>query len=121
MNAWKVNYTEHAEHDLREIYEYIAFFLLEPEIAKKQISRIIDAVAKLNQMPLRYQIYEKEPWCSKGLWILQVDNSLIFFLTVKAQETVTVITGAAISRSNRTGLTRINYEITIRMKNVVFK
>ena len=35
MNSWEVVYTEHAENDLRDIFEYIAFSLLEPEIAKK--------------------------------------------------------------------------------------
>ena len=47
MNFWKVVYTEQAEYDLREVYEYIAFSLLEPEIAKSQARRIIGAIAKL--------------------------------------------------------------------------
>jgi len=91
MNDWKVVYTEQAEQDLRGIYEYIAFSLLEPEIAKNQTRRIMDAVAKLNQMPLRYRLYEKDPWHSKGLRVLPVDNFVVFYLPVKAQETVVVI------------------------------
>ena len=39
MNGWKVAYTEQAEEDLNGIYEYIAFSLHEPEIAKKQAKR----------------------------------------------------------------------------------
>jgi len=35
MSSWKVVYTEHPERDLRHIYEYIAFSLLEVETAKK--------------------------------------------------------------------------------------
>ncbi len=91
MNDWKVIYTEQAEQDLRGIYEYIAFSLLEPEIAKNQTRRIMNAIAKLDQMPLRYRLYEKEPWHSKGLRILPVDNFLAFYLPAKAQETVVVI------------------------------
>lgn len=36
MSEWKVVYTEQAERDLRSIFEYIAFSLLEPEVAKNQ-------------------------------------------------------------------------------------
>jgi toxin ParE1/3/4 len=91
MSIWKVVYTGQAEHDLRGIYGYIAFSLLEPEIAKKQVKRIMESVVKLNRMPLRHPLYEKEPWHSKGLRILPVDNYLVFYLPVEARKTVVVI------------------------------
>lgn len=86
----KVIYTEQAEQDLRGIYEYIALSLLEPEIAKNQTRSIMDTIAKLNQMPMSYRLYEKEPWHSKELRIMPVNNFLVFYLPVKAQETVVV-------------------------------
>jgi toxin ParE1/3/4 len=91
MNSWEVVYTEHAENDLRDIFEYIAFSLLEPEIAKKQTRRIIDAVAQLNRMPLRFQIYDKAPWNSKGLRVMPIDNYLVFYLPVESRKTIVVI------------------------------
>ena len=91
MSEWKVVYTEQAERDLHSIFEYIAFSLLEPQIAKKQSRRIMDAVANLNKMPLRYPLYEKEPWHSKGLRVLPVDNYLAFYLPVETKTTVAVI------------------------------
>lgn len=91
MNLWNVIYTERAEQDLRGIYEYIAYTLLEPGIAKSQIRRIMDAVAGLNQMPLRHHRYEKEPWHNKGLRVLPVDNYLAFYLPIEARETVVVV------------------------------
>lgn len=91
MSEWTVVYTERAEGDLRSTFEYIAFSLLEPAIAKNQLRRIVDAVAKWSEMPLRYRLYEKEPWHSKGLCILPIDNYLIFYLPVKAKMTVAVI------------------------------
>ena len=51
----------------------------------------MDTIAKLNQMPMRYRLYEKEPWHSKGIRILPVNNFLAFYLPVKVQETVVVI------------------------------
>lgn len=91
MSEWKVVYTEQAERDLRSIFEYIAFSLLEPEIAKNQSRRIMDTVAKLNDMPLRYPLYQKEPWHSKGLRVLPVDNYLGFYLPIETKKTVAII------------------------------
>ncbi|MFA5385430.1 MAG: type II toxin-antitoxin system RelE/ParE family toxin [Eubacteriales bacterium] len=91
MSEWTVVYTGQAERDLRSIFEYIAFALLEPEITKNQSRRIMNTVAKLNEMPLRYYLYEKEPWHSKGLRVLPIDNYLVFYLPVDATTTVVVI------------------------------
>lgn len=91
MNEWKVVYTEQAERDLHSIFEYIAFSLLAPGIAKNQTRRIMDAVAKLNKMPLRHSRYENEPWYSKGLRVLRVENYLVFYLPVKTEMVVVVI------------------------------
>jgi toxin ParE1/3/4 len=34
-------------------------------------------------MPFRYQLYEKEPWHSKGLRVLPIDNYLVFYMPVE--------------------------------------
>lgn len=91
MSQWKVVYTEQAEHDLRSIYEYLAFFLLEQETAKNQSRRIMDAIAKLDQMPLRHPLCETEPWRSQGLRVLPIDNYLAFYLPVETIRVVVVI------------------------------
>jgi toxin ParE1/3/4 len=91
MITWKVVYTGQAEQDLRQIYEYITFSLLEPGVGRNLSRRIMAAVAGLNQMPLRHRLYEKEPWHSKGLRILPVDNYLVFYLPVETHQTVVVI------------------------------
>jgi toxin ParE1/3/4 len=36
-------------------------------------------------MPLRYHLYKKEPWHSKGLRVLPVDNYLTFYLPAEAK------------------------------------
>lgn len=41
---WIVKYTETAQDDLRGIYEYIAFNLLVPNTAHKQLRDIIKAI-----------------------------------------------------------------------------
>lgn len=91
MSQWKVVYTKRAESDLADIFEYIAFMLLEPQVAKKQVRRIMGAAAKLNEMPLRYRRYDKEPWQSKGLRVLPVNNYLIFYLPVESKKIAVII------------------------------
>lgn len=91
MTKWQVVYSEQAELDLRSIYKVSCLFSVKPEVAKKQTKRIMDRIAKLNQMPLRYHLYEKEPWQSKGLRVLPVDNYLVFYVPVESQITVAVV------------------------------
>lgn len=91
MSRWKVVYTAHADRDLQDIYEYITFSLLEPETAKKSVQRILRAAADLNEMPLRYPLYKKEPWHSKGLRVLSIENYLLFYLSVDPLKTVVIV------------------------------
>jgi len=88
---WKVDYTEDAEQDLQSIYDYISDVLLEPVTAQKQTDRIMDAVDSLGHMPLRFRLYDNEPWRSKGLRVLPVDNYLVFYLPDESHEFVLVI------------------------------
>ena len=86
-----VKLTEQAENDLRGIYEYIANELKSPEIAINQLDRLEKNILDLDFMPDRFRLYEKEPWYSRGLRIMPVDNYLVFYITDRADMTVTVI------------------------------
>jgi len=89
--TWDVNYTNDALQDLQDIYDYIALILLEPGIAEKQTDRIMNAADSLDHMPLRYRLYDDEPWRSRGLRVLPVDNYLIFYLPDESQNTIAII------------------------------
>lgn len=71
---YKIVLTEQADADLRDIYEYIAFTLLEPEIAAGQLERIEKGMLSLDEMPERFRMFENEPWRSRGLRQMLVDN-----------------------------------------------
>jgi len=72
--------TEQADADLRSIYEYIAFTLLEPGIAAGQLERIENGIMSLSEMPERFREFEKEPWRSRGLRQMPVDNFIVFYI-----------------------------------------
>lgn len=80
MSEWKVVLTPEFKQEFRNIYDYIASVLLVPETAKKQVGRILDQVESLNEMPHKFSLFEKEPWRSRGLRKLVVDNYIVFYL-----------------------------------------
>lgn len=68
------------------IYEYIAFKLLSPNIAKEQIQRIYRIVRSLDEMQLRFKLFEDEPLHSKGLQVTSTDHYLILYLPKEVSE-----------------------------------
>ena len=86
-----VQISEQADNDLRGIFEYIAFELLAPENAAGQLDRLEEAISKLDHMPEKYRMYEREPWRSRGLRVFPVDNYLVFYIPDMEHHIVTVI------------------------------
>ena len=81
MKEWKIKVTPEAQEDIYDIHSYIANVLLAPSAAERQTRKILDAIRSLNIMPMRYPLYEKEPWNSRGLRKMVVDKFLVFYLT----------------------------------------
>lgn len=88
---YEVVITEQADADLRGIYEYIAFELLSSENAAGQLDRLERHIIGLENFPEKFRQYEKEPWKTKGLRVMPVDNYLIFYILDKVAALVTVI------------------------------
>lgn len=74
---FNVELTEQADKDLRSIYLYISIDLNSPDNAIKQIKRLWDAILSLDELPQRYRRYEDEPWHSRGIRVLPVDNPFV--------------------------------------------
>jgi plasmid stabilization system protein ParE len=91
MKKYPVNITPHASNMLAQIYEYIAFELLEPDYAAKQFTRLQEKIQSLNTMPKRCKIYSKTLYPKYELRRLLVDNYSIFYYIDKDIVTVTDI------------------------------
>ena len=89
--TYRVALTEQADSDLRGIYEYIAFSLLEPENAAGQLDRLEEHLLNLADMPGKFKLYEKEPWRSRGFHQMPVDHFVVFYIPDEEEKTVTVI------------------------------
>lgn len=91
MSAYDIQITEPAEKDLYEIGAYISKELLEPETAKKVISKIAKGINSLGDMPLRNALVADERLAYKGIRKIIVDNYIIFYIVTEESKTVTII------------------------------
>ena len=89
--TYEVIISSQAEEDLRGIYEYIAFELRSPQNAAGQLDRIEKNILSLDTMPNRYRAYDREPWHSRGLRLLPVDNFVVLYIPDEDRRTVTVV------------------------------
>ena len=91
MKEYHVDISDQAEQDLRAIFEYIAFELLAPGNASGQLDRLEKEINKLSIFPKGHRRYEEEPWYSRNLRVLPVDNYCVFYIPDNDSMTVTVI------------------------------
>lgn len=89
--TYEVITTDQADADLRGIYEYIAFELLSPDNAAGQLEKLEEHIIGLEEFPEKFRLYEKEPWNSRGLRVMPVDNYLVFYIPNIDTGIVTVI------------------------------
>lgn len=88
---YKVIYSPQATDDLKNLYAYIAFERLVPEIAKNQVNRIRKAIRSLDFMPMKFPVVEWEPWHSMKMHKVPVDNFVVFYLIDSERLCVTII------------------------------
>ena len=88
---YEVVISDQADLDARKIYEYISFEKLAPETASALIDRIEEQILKLGEMPYRFREYEREPWKSRGLRIMPIENYIACYIPSDDDMTVTVI------------------------------
>ncbi|WP_332695623.1 type II toxin-antitoxin system RelE/ParE family toxin [Halalkalibacter lacteus] len=83
--------TNPAEEDLFEIGRYISKELLEPDTARRHISRIADAISTLENRPLRATLINDARLAQVGIRSIIVDHYFIFYIVSEKIKTVTII------------------------------
>ena len=86
--TFSVKISKQASDDLHGIFEYIAFDLQSIENAITQLARLEE---KLETFPNRFKLYEREPWKSRGLRIMPVNNYPVFYIPNQVKKTVDVV------------------------------
>lgn len=108
--SYAIEISAQADADLRGIFEYIAFELQSVQNAAAQLSRLEESIYALEEMPERYRRYNKEPWHSRGLRIMPVDNFCVCYLLDKDKNLVVVFRVMYGGRDIETELTKHTME-----------
>ncbi len=88
---YTIDVSKPALADLLEIYEYISQQLQSPENAQRQIERIEKRIASLSDMPARFSRYNSEPWRSRGMRNVYVDNYCMLYDVNDIDRIVTIL------------------------------
>jgi toxin ParE1/3/4 len=83
--------SDEAKNDLMQIYNYIAVNLSAPINAEGQLSRLEENILALSEMPKRFPLYRDEPWSSRGMRYLTVDNYVVFYIPFEDIKTVKIM------------------------------
>ena len=62
-----------------------------PENVSDPLDRLEACIMDLDHMPKRYRQYELEPWKSRGLRVVPVDNYLVLYIPDDDTQVVTII------------------------------
>ena len=78
--SWTVEISDAAYEDLRSIYSYIALGLRSTDDASNVLRRILAEIATLDEMPIRFRSYPREPLASQGVRVMDVGNYCVYYL-----------------------------------------
>lgn len=91
MMKYNLVIAEAAEADLDGIADYISYELKEPNTALKQLARIQEAMATLEELPERHSLVQDKYLAAKGIRKLPIDNYVIFYTVNKSANTVNIV------------------------------
>lgn len=89
--TFEVHLSSQAKQDPGDIYDYIAHDLQNPLVAEGLLGRMEKAIPGLDEMPERYRIYEKEPWCSRGPRVMPVEHYIVYYIPDAASRIVRIV------------------------------
>ena len=79
MDSYKIIITPDAEEDLVELRNYIADVLLARDTARNYIRTIRKEIGSLSELPARYNPVDDEPWHSRGIRRIIVNNFFVYY------------------------------------------
>ena len=91
MEIYRINITDTAKQDIRDVGRFIADELQEPVIAVKTIYAILDAIDTLEHMPDRISFVKDKRLAAQGIRPLYVKNYTIFFSIEKSPNIVSIV------------------------------
>lgn len=81
---YRVIVSEQAELDLNDIYSYICNDLKSEKSADKVVLRLQSIMTSLSATLECFRVYPVEPWMSRKIRFVPVDNYIVFYLVKDA-------------------------------------
>ena len=88
---YQVDISAHAEVDLTNLFQYIAFSLHAPQNAKAQLERLKEHILNLSELPTRFRLYPKKLAEHAEVRVMPVDNFKVFYTVDTAKKSVTIL------------------------------
>ena len=88
---YQVTMTPQATEQVCEIGQYIAHTLQEPQTSKRWLDLLYKEIFGLRAMPCRYPLTEEEPWHTKGIRKMTVENFLVYYFVDEDNRIVSVL------------------------------
>ncbi len=88
---YRLIYSKRSRADLEDIYTYISDELMDRNAATRQSKKITEMIRSLSTMPNRHPIYRYEPWYSKGIRYLPIDNYIVFYSVDEGLNIVNIV------------------------------
>ena len=105
---YRVELTTLAQEQIYEITEYIIDNYQAPETADRFLDGLKSELSKLDTMPERAKLIEKEPWHSKGVHKYVIGNYIAYFLIDDSMNIVYVTAVVLDKRNQKKQLTEMN-------------
>lgn len=80
MTEYKVIIEFLAERDLHGLLYYITDTLKEPVMARRVYTSIKEQILTLKSLPLRHSVVQEQPYATKGVRKLLVENYIAFYI-----------------------------------------
>ncbi|MCC8105265.1 MAG: type II toxin-antitoxin system RelE/ParE family toxin [Clostridiales bacterium] len=110
MKRYKIKITPYAREQMKEIRDYIACQLLNPDAARNTIKAIRKEVNSLSTMPDRLRTVDEEPWGSLGVRKISVKNYYAYYWIEEEAQVVHVTAVAYAMRDQENVLKQIRDE-----------
>ena len=80
-----------AAQEMKELAQYIVDVFHEPEIALRIYKNIKSAINSLSEMPKRHSVMSVEPYTSKQVRVISVNNYCVFYVVNDSETRVYVL------------------------------
>ena len=107
MKKYSVNVTNYAYKQLSEISEYISEVLFSPETAKKWLIKMRKEISELSIFPSKFILIDEEPWKSREIHRMSVDNYNLYYTINETSSEVWVVAVVYARRNQKQQLTDI--------------